>query len=183
MEGKKNIVFGFLFLVMTASLGPYMVVNLLPDAAKATAAKQQVLSNLQLAVNSDFENQETLETMTAEEIAKTNSLAIMAINTNLNARSPIDTIKGGPHAHGNLEAVLNIAVGLVLGLLVLPALVKQALSWIFIIGTIAHSGMAFFAVFGFAWANTILGTGIGAVMILLGLLLMGIATFFGYKRS
>ncbi|MCK5662297.1 MAG: hypothetical protein KAI17_02375, partial [Thiotrichaceae bacterium] len=64
MEGKKNIVFGFLFLVMTASLGPYMVVNLLPDAAKASAQKQQVLSSLQLAVNSDFENQETLETMT-----------------------------------------------------------------------------------------------------------------------
>ncbi len=182
MEGKKNIVFGFLFIVMTASLGPYMVINYLPDAAIASADKQKVLAELQLAVNTDFENQETLETMTGDEIARKNSLAIMAINTNLNARIPIDTIKGGPHAHGNLEAVLNIVVGLVLGLLVLPALFKQILSWIFIIGTIAHSGMAYFAVFGFAWANTVLATGVGALLILLGLLLMAVAAFIGYKK-
>ena len=70
MEGKKNIVFGFLFLVITASLGPYMVVTLLPDVEKASSEKQKVLSDLQLVVISEFENTETLEEMTAEEIAK-----------------------------------------------------------------------------------------------------------------
>ncbi len=183
MEGKKNIVFGFLFLVITASLGPYMIVNMLPDVEQAAQAKQKVLSSLQLAVNSEFENQETLETMTAEEIAKANSEAIMALNTNANSRLALDTMKGGPHAHGNLEAVLNILVGLVLGLLTLPALFKQILSWIFIVGTIMHAGMIFLAVFGFGWAATLLGTGIGPVLILLGLFLMGIATFVGYKRT
>ena len=95
MEGKKNIVFGFLFLLITASLGPYMVLTLLPDAEKVSSEKQRVLSNLQLAVISDFENTETLEEMTTDEIAKANSEAILAINTNLNARISIDTIKGG----------------------------------------------------------------------------------------
>ena len=43
-------------------------------------------------------------------------------------------------------------------------------------------GMAFLGVFGFAWAGTLLGTGIGPVLILAGLLFMSIATFFGYKQ-
>jgi len=183
MEGKKNIVFGFLFLVITASLGPYMVVTLLPDVEKASQDKQKVLSNLQLIVMSEFENVETLEEMTADEIAKANSEAILALNTNLNARITVDTIKGGPHAHGNLEAVLNIIVGLMLGLLTLPSLYKQILSWIFIVGTTMHAGMAFLGVFGFGWAGMLLGTGIGPVLILLGLFLMGVATFIGYKKS
>jgi hypothetical protein len=183
MEGKKNIVFGFLFLVLTASLGPYMVVTLLPDVEKASLQKQKVLSDLQLVVLSEFENPETLETMTVDEIAKANSEAILALNTNLNARISIDTIKGGPHAHGNLEALLNIVVGLLLGLLTLPSLYKQILSWIFIVGTTMHAGMAFLGVFGFAWAGMLLATGIGPVLILLGLFLMGVATFVGYKKN
>ena len=183
MEGKKNIVFGFLFLLITASLGPYMVVTLLPDVEKAALEKQAVLSDLQLVVSSEFENPETLDTMTADEIAKANSEAILALNTNLNARISIDTIKGGPHAHGNLEALLNIVVGLILGLLTISSLFKQIISWIFIVGTIMHAGMALLGVFGFVWAGMILGTGIGPVLILLGLLLMGLATFVSYKTD
>ena len=160
MEGKKNIVFGFLFLVITASLGPYMVVTLLPDVEKASLQKQKVLSDLHLLVMSEFENTETLEAMTADEIAKANSEAILALNTNLNARITIDMIKGGPHTHGNLEALLNIIVGILLGLLTLPSLYKQILSWIFIVGTTMHAGMAFLGVFGFSWAGMLLGTGI-----------------------
>jgi hypothetical protein len=45
---------------------------------------------------SEFKNTETLEAMTADEIAKANSEAILALNTNLNARITVDTIKGGP---------------------------------------------------------------------------------------
>lgn len=183
MEGKKNIVFGFLFLLITASLGPYMVLTLLPDAENASSEKQKVLSALQLAVISDFENTETLEEMTTDEIAKTNSEAILAINTNLNARISIDTIKGGPHAHGNLEALLNIIVGIILGLLTLPSLYKQILSWIFITGAVMHAGMAFLGVFGFTWAGMLLATGIGPVLILAGLFFMAVATFVGYKKT
>ncbi len=183
MEGKKNIVFGFLFLLITASLGPYMIVALFPDAEKAALEKQAVLSDLQLVVSSEFENPETLDEMTADEIARANSEAILALNKNLNAGISIDTIKGGPHAHGNLEALLNIVVGLILGLLTISSLFKQIISWIFIVGTIMHAGMAMLGVFGFAWAGMLLGTGIGPVLILLGLLLMGVATFVGYKTD
>jgi hypothetical protein len=183
VAGKKNIVFGFLFLVITASLGPYMILNVMPDVEEAALEKQKVLSTLQLAINSDFENDETLEVMTVEEIAKGNSVAIMSINSNLNARLTLNTIKGGPHAHGNLEAMLNILVGIILGLLSLAPIYKQIISWTFLIGTTMHAGMAFLSVFGFAWAGTLLNTGIGPVLILFGLLSMSLAVFVGYKRN
>jgi hypothetical protein len=183
VEGKKNIVFGFLFFVITASLGPYMVLTLMPDVEDAALKKQKEISALQLAVNSDFENTETLEDMTAEEIAKGNSVAIMSINTNLNARLTLNTIKGGPHAHGNLEAMLNILVGIILGLLSLASIYKQIISWTFLVGTTMHAGMAFLSVFGFGWASTLLNTGIGPVLILFGLLSMSLAVLIGYKRN
>jgi len=182
MEGKKNIVFGFLFLVITASLGPYMALNLLPDADDATQAKKQQLSTLQLIASSDFENPETLDDMTAEEIAKINSQAILAMNTALNARVRIDGIKGGPHAHGNLESLLNIALGLLLGFLTISSIWKQLISWTFIIGTLAHSGMAFLSIFGVSWAAIVLNSGVGPVLVLSGFLMAGLATWFSFKR-
>ena len=38
MIGKKNIIFGFLYLVATASLGPYMLVSTVDDIEKALSS-------------------------------------------------------------------------------------------------------------------------------------------------
>ena len=46
-----------------------------------------------------------------------------------------------------------------------------------------HVGVAFLGVFSFAWAGMLLAAGIGPVLILLGLFLMGLATFVGYKKN
>ncbi len=46
MIGKKNIVFGFLFLVVTAALGPYMVTVVFPDVYQAQSAKQDKVGKL-----------------------------------------------------------------------------------------------------------------------------------------
>jgi len=177
--GKKNIVFGFLYLVLTAALGPYMVTQF--DAVQqAQSEKQQALGRLEQFAANNFE--EDLAPMSAEQIAKANTQAMLALNKQLNARAPIDAIKGGPHAHGNLEALLNVVVGLVLGLLTVSVLFKQIISWIFIAGTLLHSGMLYLAVvFNFGWAGTVLGTGIGPALILFGLLLAGVASFMGLK--
>jgi len=181
MTGKCNIVFGFFFLVLTAALGPVMVNNL-PDVNAAGASKQAAMAPLQLAADSDFENQETLEPMTADEIARANSKALLALNTQLNAQLPNTAIKGGPHAHGNLEALLNIAVGVVLLMLSIATRFKQVISFLFIAGTLLHSGVLYLGVvFGMGWAFTVLGTGIGPVMILAGLLLAGVASIMGIK--
>lgn len=182
MTGKYNIVFGFLFLVVTAALGPVMVQNL-PAIAEAQAGKQTHMGALQLVAGSGFENQETLEPMTADELARVNSMALLSLNTQLNAQIPNTAIKGGPHAHGNLEALLNIVVGIMLTFLAIGVRFKQVISSVFIAGTLLHSGMLYLAiVFEQAWAGMILGTGIGPILILIGLLLAGIAAAMGWQE-
>ena len=182
MTGKYNIVFGFLFLVVTAALGPLMVQNL-PAIGDAQADKQRHMGALQLAVDSGYENQESLEPMSATEIARANSVALLALNKQLNAQAPNIAIKGGPHAHGNLEALLNIAVGVVLTFLTIGVRFKQVISSVFIVGTLLHSGMLYLLiVFEQGWAGMILGTGIGPILILLGLLIAGIAAAIGWQQ-
>ncbi len=181
MIGKKNIVFGFLYLVCTASLGPFMVTQF--DAVEqAQMEKQAAFTRLEQFSANNFE--EDLEAMSAEQIARANTAALLALNQQFNARAPIDAIKGGPHTHGNLESLLNIVVGVVLGLLTVSALFKQIISWVFIAGAILHSGMLYLAVvFQQGWAGTVLNTGIGPALVLLGLLLAGIASIIGLKKS
>jgi hypothetical protein len=180
MIGKKNVVFGFLFLVITAALGPYMIFNFVPGVGEAQGKKQETVGRLQNLKLNNFE--EDLEPLTAEQIAKANTEGLLALNTLVNAEQPIDMIKGGPHAHGNLESLLNIAVGIALCFIALPALFKQIISWIFIAGTLLHSGMLFLiALYQMELANTILNTGVGPALILLGLLLSGIAAAIGFK--
>ena len=127
MIGKKNIVFGFLYLVLTASLGPYMVLmyqsNEPGSFSDSTSKKQQAVGRLQELKNNGFE--ENLESLEADAIAKANTDGILAINQLNNAQFAIDYIKGGPHTHGNLEALLNIAVGVVLCFIAVAPIIKN----------------------------------------------------------
>lgn len=180
--GKKNVVFGFLFLVLTAGLGPLMILQYSPTVAQATADKQTDVGRLQSLVANEFE--EELEPLPAEGIAKASTTGVLALNKLINARQPIDIIKSGPHAHGNLEALLNIAVGVALCFIAVPLMFKQVISWIFISGTLLHSGVMYLAViFELQIAATVLGTGIGPALILLGLLLAGIAAAMGFRAQ
>ena len=185
MIGKKNIVFGFFYLVLTAALGPVMIVKYYGAIDAAEAAKQQRLGALQQAQTNNFEVD--LEKMTAEQIARANTSAILALSSTLNSVKPVDAIKGGPHAHGNLEAVLNILVGILLAFLAVPVMFKQVISWIFIGGALLHSGLLYLAVgLELPFAAGLLGSWfgyIGPILILLGLLLAGIATLQGYKGT
>ena len=182
MIGKKNIVFGFLFLVITASLGPLMVIKY-EDYGVASAGKQTALTVLQGMKAGEFEEDpETLEELTPKQLAIANANSILALNTLGNSEFAIDYIKGGPHAHGNLEALLNIIVGLALCFIAAPILWKRIVSWMFIVGTLMHAGlMVLERVFEMSWAATLLQTGIGPILILLGLLAMGILAAIGFK--
>jgi hypothetical protein len=180
MIGKKNIIFGFLYLVLSAALGPYMVKYVFPDIETAGAARQEQMSALQLMASSGYE--QDLEPMTAGQIARANSGALLALNAALNAETPLDAIKGGPHAHGNLEALLNIVAGIMLGLLAVAPLFKQLISWLFLLGALLHSGSLYMViVFQAAWAVPILSSGIGPILLLGALLLMGLAVAVGYR--
>ncbi|MEF8794515.1 hypothetical protein [Thiohalorhabdus sp.] len=177
MEGKKNIVFGFVYLIATAALGLVMV-NLSAQVGNAAEAKQEKLSNMQQGLQMGF------DMMPEKEPVPTMGEAVMALNTYINAQEPIDGIKGGPHAHGNLESVLNIIVGTLLMFLAIPAILKQVISWLFILATLLHSGMLYLSnpnILGWSWAGTVLDTGIGPIALLVGFGLMAIAVFIGLK--
>ena len=177
MIGKKNIVFGFLYLVLTASLGPYMIVTMFPSVGSAQAEKQTTVGRLQALKGSNYE--EELEPLKDGQIARANTDGILSLNKLYNAQQPIDGLKAGPHAHGNLEALLNIVAGVVLCFIAVAPLFKQIISWVFIAGAVCHSGMLYLRYFGAEWASTLLQ--IGPFLVLLGLLLIGIAAFMGFR--
>lgn len=183
MTGKKNIVFGFIFLALSAGLGPYMVKTMLPTVGQAEEGRVSATGKLAEVAQSNFDDPETLAPVTADKLSKLNSEAILGINKQINAETPVNSVKGGPHAHGNLEALLNILVGVVLCFVSCkPAWLKEVISWLFILGAVLHAGMLYLLmVFQQPWAGKILGTGAGPVMILLGLLLAGYAAATGFK--
>lgn len=179
LVGKKNIVFGFIYLVLTASLGPYMIKTMYPAVSEAQQTKQQKVGRLQALAQNNYE--EELDVLPAEQLSRANTEGILALSQLANARAPVDVMKGGAHAHGNLEAVLNIVAGLVLCFLAAPVLVKQLLSWIFILGALLHSGVIYLLAFDVAWAGVLLESGAGPVLVLLGLLGMGIASAIWFQ--
>lgn len=176
MIGKKNVVFGFLYLVLTAAVGPYMVVKVFPDVEKTTAAKQAPLGRLQQIQTNQFE--ENLDKVTADTLARANTDGLLALNNAYNTRADLSNPRS-IHAHGNLEAVLNIIAGVVLGFIAIARVYKQLISWLFILGAVLHSGMMYLGGFGQTWAYTLLKA--GPALVLLGFLSIGIAALIGFK--
>ncbi len=172
MGGKKNVVFGLFYLVLTALLGPYMVVTYFGPLQEAEQAHAAAVGELTRAVETGVEGQ----------IAQAQSDAILSLNRQRTAAEPIEQIKGGPHAHGNLEALLNIVVGVLIGFLAVGSVWKEAISWLFIGGAVLHSGMLYLGtVLGQGWAWAVLNTGIGGLMLLAGLLVAGAASVKGFE--
>lgn len=181
MIGKCNMVFGFIFLAITAGLGGVMV-DMYQEYGTASADKQAKVGRLAQLRTDGFE--EDLEPLDAKQIAMANTDGILALSTLGNVEFGIDYLKGGPHAHGNLEALLNIVAGFILCFLAIKKWQKIALSAGFMLGAILHAGMMYLErVFGMTWAGTILETGIGPVLILASLFLMGVAVFVGFQKQ
>lgn len=184
MTGKKNIVFGFLYLVLSAALGPYMVATQYETVVEAQGNRGQKLSVLQQSSSNGFVDEE-LNDMTGKQIAINNTGAILALSASLSSRSTIDGIKSGPHAHGNLEALLNIVAGLVLCFLAVSNRFKQVISWTFIAGTVLHSGVLYLAVaLQLQLAGAFLASPvavIGPLLVLAGLAMMGVAAILGFR--
>lgn len=178
MIGKKNIVFGFLYLVATAALGPYMLISTAQDVETAYQEKQAPVGRLQSLKTNNFE--EELEPLAADQIAKANTSGILAINNILNLQNPQGFMRS-VHAHGNLEAVLNILAGLALCFIGVAKAFKQVISWLFIAGAVLHSGMLYLAAFGQSWAYGPLQA--GPWLVLASLLLIGIAALIGFKSE
>ena len=178
MIGKKNIVFGFLYLVATAALGPYMLANTAADVESAYIDKQTPVGRLQDLKTNDFE--EDLEPLPLEKITRANTDGILAMNKVLNIQNPQSFMRS-VHAHGNLEAVLNILAGLALCFIGVAKVFKQVISYLFIAGAVLHSGMLYLAAFDQGWAFSILP--VGPWLVLASLLLIGIAALMDFRSE
>ena len=162
MNGKINIIFGFIYFAFTALLGPTM---LIPHFGITKQAMDKAVHAV------DKAKQEAQPSATAEALA--------GILDYLKVEKP--SVKGA-HSHGNLEALLNIAVGIVLLSLAIPANFKALLSVLFLAGAVFHSGMLYLGgVFHQYWAFNL--TVIGAIAIIAGLVGMGIASIVGINKQ
>lgn len=191
MIGKKNIVFGLVFFIFTASLGYLMVKNISTDVAVADQDRKTAMGNLKQYKNDNYEKD--LEKMQADDIAKAVADGAISINNlNIIRQEKVNDIKAGPHAHGNLESLLNIVIGVLLCFIGVSRIFKQLISWSFMLGTLFHSGILFLmTVFVhlfnatdspvYAWLGIILQAGIGPMLLLLGLLLTAIAAIIGFR--
>lgn len=175
MNGKVNIVFGFIYLAMTALLGPVLLVPQLGANLKTMGDTAQVVDKVQEGLRNDFKGFKG-----ANSPNKVIGQATVSIfNFTKNSKN-LSLLAGGPHAHGNLEALLNIAAGVVLLTLAIPANFKKLLSILFLIGAVFHSGMLYLGgVFGLMWAYNF--TIIGVIALLAGLVFAGIASIIGIK--
>ncbi len=178
MIGKKNVVFGFLYLVLTAALGPYMAVKQVPAIDAAKEEKKQIVGDIQQYKMDNFEKD--LAPMSAEDIAKGTTDGLLSLNKLYNAEDPKNGIKAGPHAHGNLEALLNIVAGIALCFIAVSRKFKQAISWLFILGTVFHSGVLYLMVVFDLQAIAPVRPA-GPLLLLAALLLAGIAALLGFK--
>lgn len=163
MNGKINIVFGFIYFALTAVLGPTVLVpHFYSTQQTLQTAKQSVEKAKQEVQN---------PAATAE--------ALTSIFNYLNSEKHFGK---GAHTHGNLESLLNIVVGLLLMSLAIPSNFKALLSVIFLVGAVFHSGMLYLGgIFHMYWAFNL--TVIGAIAILTGLLGMCVASAIGIKKT
>ncbi len=158
MDGRLNVVFGFFYLLFTIALGPLMLV---PRAGENLKAIGELSSNL--------------SALPEEEL-------MQGVVQYLSQLSGSHFLASAVHGHGNLEAVLNIVVGLVLLNLTLPALYKLVAGLLFLVGTLLHSGMLYlYGVFGVSWA--LVFTKFGALSIVAGVLLMAVLSVVGFCRK
>ncbi len=173
MNGKINIVFGFLYLASTAVLGPAVIV---PGKGENMAALMET-NKVVAEVKQDVEGGAS-----GEEVSKKLAPAVVGIMDHIEREGRLAFVSSAAHAHGNLEALLNIVVGVVLSMLSIQMMYKSLLGAFFIVGAVFHSGMLYLAaVFGQHWATNF--TMIGAVALIAGLILMAIASFVGLRAK
>lgn len=171
MNGKINIIFGFIYLAFTAVLGPAVLIPQLGKNAQSLNNTAAVVEKVREGVQNDFQGIETPDKVIAPAVV---SIFDYIKTSKLSAK--------GAHAHGNLEALLNIVAGLVLLTLAIPANFKTLISIMFLVGAVFHSGMLYLGgVFHMYWAYNF--PVIGVIAIIAGLALMGIACFIGIKQT
>jgi hypothetical protein len=179
---KKNVISGLLLFSISVLLGPYMMEVVSKDVLtpittqnyrivgginKALAAYEEIEDPLALAASSD-------------EIGVEAGKAAVASLKLKEAEWQWGNVVFS-HAHGNLEGLLNIAAGLVLAQLIIPALFREVISWLLILGSWGHAGLFIVANI---WFPQLLSYWIyGGALLILGLWALTIAVILHIRTS
>ncbi len=183
---KANIAFGFILFIFSASIGPYMAAKFVDQNSERSSAQTAMvgaMGKIQSLKTNEFKGElddkpELLNvgTVLADGIVKTGA--------DINARKKAAAVKTA-HAHGNLESLLNITVGLVLMFMAGPAIARLIIGSLFIFGALLHSGLmyiVFYPPFNQpGWAMSLFQLGIGPILLITGLASMAVATILWLK--
>lgn len=169
---KRNIISGLLLLFLAMMIGPYMILaggDGRGDARDALAAAMTSLGEASAAYD-----ESTADAATAANLAARAAEAQLAQVAYDRARGARGSYKIA-HVHGNLEGVLNIVIGLFLGLIAVSEGYRLAASWLLIAGSWLHGGAHVLGNFGLDFMFQ--GLTVGAALLVLGVLsvLVGVA--------
>lgn len=183
MTGKYNIVFGCFYLAVLAVLGPWTFIQHGAARAAADTDRARQLDALRLAASNDYAVD--LQPLSAEQLARANSAAVLALAGSQDRAAVVTGFATGPYLHGGLESVLNILIGILLGLIAIPVAYKQAVGASLIAGTALHSGLMLLAsVPDWLWIRQALDGPlaiVGPALLALGLIGAGLAALWRYR--
>ena len=177
---RQNVISGLLLFFASILLGPYMVVSVEPSLQAPEAALNGATQELSSALQSYDENGAAAAERSADDLAAVAARALSAQFTYAKADERVDHIKVA-HAHGNLEGLLNVLVGLFLMGLAVGNGFKQVISWLFIVGSWLHGGGMVLGSWGLGFMFKLLP--IGAPLLVLAVLLLIIAVVIGKPHS
>lgn len=138
---NKNVLSGLLLFSISILIGPYLMGPFSDDVLMPALTAQFTEARALQGALADYDGAKDGD---AKSDAA-NALAVAA------GKTVIETLKAKQvedrwdnfkfsHAHGNLEGILNILIGLVLAQLAIAAKFREVISWLFVAGSWGHAG-------------------------------------------
>ena len=138
---NKNVLSGLLLVAISILIGPYLMGPFSEEVYGPAKIKVFTEARELQGALAGYEE-------AADEAAKAEAADVVAIGA---GKTTIEGLKFGQiddrwgnfkfsHAHGNLQGILNILVGLVLAQLVIAVKFREVISWLFIAGSWGHAG-------------------------------------------
>jgi len=138
---NKNVLSGLLLFSISILIGPFLMGPFSENELMPAMMKQFTEARELQGALAGFDE-------AADDAAKAAAADNVAIAA---GKTTIEGLKAGQvddrwgnfkfsHAHGNLQGILNILVGLVLAQLVIAVKFREVISWLFIAGSWGHAG-------------------------------------------
>ncbi|MFQ5534972.1 MAG: hypothetical protein ACE5EM_09155 [Sphingomonadales bacterium] len=181
---KRNIISGLLLFSLSVLIGPYLVMFGGEQRSEARQELRTVIGQVSEAVTA---HEKASAAADADNAGATSDLAAasgkfpLAWAAHAGANARWDGFKVA-HAHGNLEGVINIVIGLFLGLIAVGEGYRLAASWLLIAGSWLHGGALVLGNSGLFFMFKVLP--LGAPLLVLGLFMVVAGVLWkGFKNA